>query len=213
MASCMCCWDQTAQVNPAFWQRLWGSHHTKSSMAKSSSMTPLSKIWISNKGHALAWEWLFNAPPSLDGVTVSGFARALGAETILEREAKALDLNEFVKRDMNVGFSGGEIKRWEVLKLFLQDPRLLLFDEPESGVDLEHVIAIGEAVRRIIDTPDKQGRQRAGLIITHTGLILNYVNADTAHIMKDGRIIHSGEPVNVFSHIQTHGYTIPDGDN
>ena len=152
----------------------------------------------------------FQRPPSLGGVTVSSFASALGAADVLEREAEALDLAEFVKRDMNVGFSGGEIKRWEVLKLFLQDPRLLLFDEPESGVDLEHVIAIGQAIRRIVRSPDRQGRQRSGLVITHTGLILNYVDADAAHIMRDGRIIHSGDPAAIFAHIQSHGYTVPD---
>lgn len=151
----------------------------------------------------------FQRPPSLSGVTVTAFARALGADDVLSREAKALDLAEFVTRDMNVGFSGGEIKRWEVLKMFLQDPRLLLFDEPESGVDLEHVIAIGNAIRRIVDTPDREARRRAALVITHTGLILNYVDADAAHIMRGGHIIHSGDPKQVFAHIQTHGYTAP----
>ncbi|MEM6461009.1 MAG: ATP-binding cassette domain-containing protein [Pseudomonadota bacterium] len=151
----------------------------------------------------------FQRPPSLSGVTISSFANALGASAVLEREAAALDLADFVTRDMNVGFSGGEIKRWEVLKLILQDPRLLLFDEPESGVDLEHVIAIGEAIRRIVRAPDSKGRQRAGLVITHTGLILNHVDADMAHVMKDGRIIHSGDPIEIFNHIQANGYTVP----
>ncbi|MBK1637033.1 ABC transporter ATP-binding protein [Rhodovulum adriaticum] len=159
---------------------------------------------------ALGIGMAFQRPPSLDGVTVSAFAGAMGAGATLAREAAALDLSAFVARDMNVGFSGGEIKRWEILKLFLQDPRLMLFDEPESGVDLEHVIAIGQAIGRITRTPDGQGRPRAGLVITHTGLILNHVEADRAHILKGGRIIHSGDPRAIFAHIQTHGYTVPE---
>lgn len=151
----------------------------------------------------------YQRPPSLDGVTVRSFAAALGAEARLDREAEALDLTDFLSRDMNVGFSGGEIKRWEVLKLVLQDPRLLLFDEPESGVDLEHVIAVGEAIARVVRAPDQQGRACSGLVITHTGLILNHVKADRAHIMRDGRIVHSGEPNRLFAHVQSGGYTVP----
>lgn len=151
----------------------------------------------------------YQRPPSLDGVSLRSFAEALGAQDRLETAAAALDLADFLDRDMNVGFSGGEIKRWEVLKLVLQDPRLLLFDEPESGVDLEHVIAVGDAIARVVRAPDQQGRICSGLVITHTGLVLNHVKADQAHIMKEGRIIHSGDPHALFSHIQTAGYTVP----
>ncbi|MEL6197082.1 MAG: ATP-binding cassette domain-containing protein [Pseudomonadota bacterium] len=152
----------------------------------------------------------FQRPPSLDGVSIESFADAMGATDILAREAAALDLSGFLRRGMNVGFSGGEIKRWEVLKLILQNPRLMLFDEPESGVDLEHVIAIGEAIKRVVRLPDRHGRPRSGLVITHTGLILNHVDADEAHVVKDGRILHSGDPRRIFSHIRTKGYTVPD---
>lgn len=151
----------------------------------------------------------YQRPPSLEGVTLSSFAAAIGAGDRLETEAAALDLTAFLGRDMNVGFSGGEIKRWEVLKLVLQDPRLLLFDEPESGVDLEHVIAVGEAIAHAVRSPDREGRTCSGLVITHTGLILNHVKADRAHIMKDGRILHSGDPQALFAHIQTDGYSVP----
>ncbi len=151
----------------------------------------------------------FQRPPSLGGVTVTAFAQSLGAETRLTEAAAKLDLKNFISRDINVGFSGGEIKRWEVLKLALQDPRLMLFDEPESGVDLEHVRAIGQAIQDLVSSPDRQGRKRAGLVITHTGLILSHVNAARAHILKDGRLVHSGDPAALFAHIQTHGYTAP----
>ncbi|MEM6440319.1 MAG: ATP-binding cassette domain-containing protein [Pseudomonadota bacterium] len=152
----------------------------------------------------------YQRPPSLDGVSLRSFAAALGAEAALDREAAALDLDAFLSRDLNVGFSGGEIKRWEVLKLILQDPRLLLFDEPESGVDLEHVAAVGDAIRRIVAAPDKAGRPCAGLVITHTGLILNHVAADRAHIMRDGRILCSGDAQALFAHVRARGYTVPE---
>ena len=151
----------------------------------------------------------YQRPPSLDGVSVRRFAEALGASTHLESEASSLNLVNFLNRDMNVGFSGGESKRWEVLKLVLQDPRLLLFDEPESGVDLEHVSAVGEAIARVVRAPDSHGRICSGLVITHTGMILKYVKADCAHIMRNGRIVHSGEASAAFEHIQIHGYTAP----
>ena len=152
----------------------------------------------------------FQRPPSLDGVTLSSFAAALGAAERLGAESELLDLADFKDRDMNVGFSGGEIKRWEVLKLILQDPRLMLFDEPESGVDMEHVIAIGRAVRRLVETPDASGRLRAALVITHTGMILSHIAATRAHVIRDGRLVHSDDPMRLFAHIRNHGYTISD---
>ncbi|MEM8824332.1 MAG: ATP-binding cassette domain-containing protein [Pseudomonadota bacterium] len=151
----------------------------------------------------------FQRPPELPGVTVRDFAAALGAEEALQREASELDLAAFAERDLNVGFSGGEIKRFEVLKLFLQGPDLLLFDEPESGVDLEHIAAVGAAVTRLLKTPGRDGRQRSALLITHTGVILDHIDADKAHIMAGGRILHSGPPRALFQHIQRNGYVAP----
>ena len=148
-------------------------------------------------------------PPSIDGVSLHSFAQALGADDQLASHANALDLSDFLDRDMNVGFSGGEIKRWEELKLMLQATRYLMYDEPESGVDLEHVIDVGEAIAHAVRAPDRDGRICSGLVITHTGLILNHVKADQAHIMKDGRILHSSDPQTLFAHVQTGGYTVP----
>lgn len=151
----------------------------------------------------------YQRPPTLTGVTVSEFASALDASDTLANEAALLDMTDFADRDLVVGFSGGEIKRWEVLKLFLQSPDLLLFDEPESGVDFEHIAAIGAAVQRLVSTPATDGGPRSALLITHTGLILDHVQADVGHIMVDGRLIHSGDPSTLFSHIQSAGYVAP----
>ena len=152
----------------------------------------------------------FQHPPDIDGVTVAEFAAALDASDALATESEALNMSAFPGRDLIVGFSGGEIKRWEVLKLFLQAPDLLLFDEPESGVDLEHIAAVGAAVDRLVSQPASNGAKRAALLITHTGLILEHVSADHGHIINDGRIIHSGAPQDLFLHIQRSGYVAPD---
>lgn len=147
----------------------------------------------------------FQRPPNLEGVRVCDFHESINAEENYGREVAALDLEEFTERDINVGFSGGEIKRWEVLKLFLQAPQMLLFDEPESGVDLEHIAAMGEAINRLARS-SADGEPRSALIITHTGFILDYVEADVGHVMVDGRILRSGQPRELFTQIQRHGY-------
>ena len=151
----------------------------------------------------------FQRPPALEGVSIAEFAAALDAGEALAAEAGALNMAGFTERDLIVGFSGGEIKRWEVLKLFLQKPDFLLFDEPESGVDLEHIAAVGAAVNKLVSQPARDGSKRGALLITHTGLILEHVRADKGHILSEGRIIHSGEPKALFQHIQKAGYVAP----
>ena len=151
----------------------------------------------------------FQRPPAIEGVSVAEFAAALDAGEALAAEAGALNMGDFAERDVIVGFSGGEIKRWEVLKLFLQAPDFLLFDEPESGVDLEHIAAVGAAVNKLVSEPARDGSKRGALLITHTGLILEHVRADKGHILSGGRIVHSGAPKALFQHIQKAGYVAP----
>lgn len=150
----------------------------------------------------------FQRPPSLSGVSVRHLAEALDATTSLGAEATALDLADFVDRDINSGFSGGEIKRWEILKLFLQQPYLCLFDEPESGVDLEHIAAVADAISRLV-RPSSGERSRSALIITHTGFVLDYITSDVGHLLIDGRIVDSGDASTMFAHIKRHGYRPP----
>ncbi len=150
----------------------------------------------------------FQRPPTLEGVTVDEFVELLPNQQQYQQELVELDLENLTNRDVNVGFSGGEIKRWEVLKICLQDPQLLLFDEPESGVDLEHIMAIGKAINRLMQSK-RNGISRSALIITHTGLILDYLDADVAHMMIDGEIVYSDTPAKAFAHIKKHGYIAP----
>lgn len=151
----------------------------------------------------------FQRPPTLEGVSIAEFAAALDAGEALAAEAGALNMAGFTERDLIVGFSGGEIKRWEVLKLFLQEPDFLLFDEPESGVDLEHIAAVGAAVNKLVSQQARDGSKRGALLITHTGLILEHVRAYKGHILSGGRLIHSGDPKALFQHIQKAGYVAP----
>lgn len=153
----------------------------------------------------------FQRPPSLPGVTVREFSEAIGGLGRLEGEAEALDLADFLERDVNAGFSGGEIKRWEILKMFIQRPGFMLFDEPESGVDLEHIAAVGSAIDRLVRSADAAGRRRSALAITHTGFVLDYVQADTGHMMIDGRLVESGDAREMFRRIQRTGYRMPVG--
>jgi len=121
--------------------------------------------------------------------------------------ARSSRMEQFLDRAVNAGLSGGEIKRSELLQLLATRPRFAMMDEPDSGVDLESLELVGEMVNRLFSKdPDHPAKRRAGLVITHTGHILNYVNADKAHIMLDGCIGCSGNPRIVFDRVRESGY-------
>jgi Fe-S cluster assembly ATP-binding protein len=111
-----------------------------------------------------------------------------------------------MERDINLGFSGGEIKKSELLQLIVQNPELILLDEPESGVDLENIKVIGKVIKKLLQKNLRRQRVKAGLVITHTGLILNYLEADKGHLMLNGMIICEGNPREMFETIQNSGY-------
>ncbi len=148
----------------------------------------------------------FQRPPHFEGVTVARLVEAMDATDRFPELSESLDLTALADRILNKNFSGGEMKRWEVLKLALQQPRICLFDEPESGVDLEHIQAVGQAINELIRAPHADGRQRSALIITHTGFILDYVEATHGHVMIDGRIAASGDAREIFAAIARDGY-------
>jgi Fe-S cluster assembly ATP-binding protein len=158
-------------------------------------LSGMSTSEISQLGVGMA----FQNPPQLAGVKIKDFLRAIKAKNT-GRALRKFELRTFKNREINRGFSGGEIKRWEIMKLAMQDSKLMLFDEPESGVDMEHIGLIGKAINNIV-----KGK-RSALIITHTGFILNHVKADKGHVMKNGKIIRSGNPLMLFKDIQSKGY-------
>jgi Fe-S cluster assembly ATP-binding protein len=147
-------------------------------------------------------------PPVLPEVTLQGLAEILaekfgnGWETV----AKELNCEYLLNRGLNVMFSGGESKRAELFQLMIQRPQLLLVDEPESGVDLENIVLIGKVLKFLLKAEKIKEREHSGLIITHTGHILNYINADKGYILIKGRLVCEGNPRDLFEEISKHGF-------
>ncbi|MDI6710637.1 MAG: ABC transporter ATP-binding protein [Thermoanaerobacterales bacterium] len=159
----------------------------------------------------------FQRPPTIRGLSMRDMVHicARGREVPADLPTQ-LNFERFMDREVNLGFSGGEMKRSELLQLIAQDPDLVLLDEPESGVDLENIDLIGRTINRLLDRGmpgqcHKTGQrcrrhQKSGLVITHTGYILQYVNADVGHVMFEGRLACSGNPLELFNCIQQQGY-------
>jgi len=146
---------------------------------------------------------LFQRPPTVRGVKLRQMINmiARNREFDLKENAGDLSMTDFLDRDLNLGFSGGEMKRSELLQVIAQNPDLVLLDEPESGVDLENVASMG----RIIDEFLKTG-ERAGLIITHTGYILEYVKADMGCVLSDNQLHCLKDPKKIIDDIRKYGY-------
>jgi len=153
----------------------------------------------------------FQRPPVVRGVKtrdmVGASLRDKEDKGTIDSLAGRANLTEFLDREINYGFSGGEIKRSELMQLLAQKPELTLLDEPESGVDLENIALIGELINQLLekDCPIRF-RRCMGLIITHTGHILDYVNARTGYVMCDGRIGCEGDPHEILKTIKEKGY-------
>ncbi len=153
----------------------------------------------------------FQRPPVVRGVKtrdmVAACLKGQRNEKSISRLAEKADLVDFLDRETNYGFSGGEIKRSEMMQLLAQKPELSLLDEPESGVDLVNIALIGELINELLEKNRRiRDRKHAGLIITHTGHILDYVNGRTGYVMLDGRIICQGDPHEILATIKEKGY-------
>lgn len=153
----------------------------------------------------------FQRPPAVRGVKLRQVI-GVAARGELDDEAIAtldeeLNLGHMLERDVNMGFSGGEAKRSEMAQLLAQMPDLALFDEPESGVDLDNIAVVGGAMNALLKGEERiSERRRSGLIITHTGHILEFVNADVAHVLYNGRLACKGNPLDLIEEISSHGY-------
>lgn len=159
---------------------------------------------IARNGIALS----FQHPPTVHGVSLSKFLHKIDRSDNLEDEVKELDLENFLDRDINTGFSGGELKRAEILKLYAQNPQLALIDEPESGVDLENITIIAKAINKILQYDERSNtRKKSALIITHTGYVLDYIKADIGHMIIDGTIVSSGNPTDMMNEIKKDGFS------
>ncbi len=152
---------------------------------------------------------LFQRPPTISGLKLGKLLTAISREkdADIEKLAGSVHMDRFLERDINKGFSGGEIKRSEVLQLMIQNPDFVMLDEPESGVDLENISLIGTAIGSLLEK-EKQiiKRQKSGLVITHTGYILDYLETDRGHVMCDGMIKCHGNPREILKDIKQRGY-------
>ena len=121
-----------------------------------------------------------------------GEADLSGAEFIRLAKDKAALLGmdaEMLKRPVNVGFSGGEKKRAEMVQMGIMDPALAILDETDSGLDIDALKAVGAGINSIMRDPAK-----SVLLITHYQRLLDYVTPDQVHVLSRGRIVRTGGP-------------------
>jgi len=152
---------------------------------------------------------MFQHPPAISGLKLGKLLAATShmGEDAIEALAQSVNMEHFLARDINVGFSGGEIKRSEVLQLKVQQPDFIMLDEPESGVDLENMNLMGKEIAGLLEKDVHiVNRRRSGLIITHTGYILDYLEADQGHVMIGGQIRCHGNPREILRVVKEKGY-------
>ncbi|WP_354292259.1 Fe-S cluster assembly ATPase SufC [Sphingomonas sp. PvP055] len=126
-----------------------------------------------------------------------------GAEFLKLARAQADLLSmdqEMLKRPVNVGFSGGEKKRNEMVQMGIVDPKLAILDETDSGLDIDALRIVGEGINRIMRKSDK-----TVILITHYERLLSYVAPDFVHVLSAGRIIRSGGP-ELAAELEREGY-------
>jgi Fe-S cluster assembly ATP-binding protein len=119
---------------------------------------------------------------------------------IVRAKARALNIDaEMLKRPVNVGFSGGEKKRNEILQMAMLEPKMCILDETDSGLDVDAMKLVAEGVNAL-RSPD-----RAFLVITHYQRLLDHIRPDVVHIMADGRIVQTGGP-ELALEVENNGY-------
>ncbi|MAW81016.1 MAG: Fe-S cluster assembly ATPase SufC [Parvularcula sp.] len=147
----------------------------------------------------------FQHPMEIPGVQTMNFIRtamnaqrkARGEEEVsaadfirlIREKAKLVGLDDAkLKRQFNVGFSGGEKKRMEMLQMAMFEPRFAIMDETDSGLDIDALKMVGEVVNAL------RGPDRGFLVITHYQRLLDYIKPDAVHVLAGGRIVKSGGP-------------------
>ena len=147
----------------------------------------------------------FQYPVEIPGVNMSTFLKtslnavrkrrgleeldALGMLKLIREKSKELGISDdMMKRAVNVGFSGGEKKRNEILQMAMLDPKFCVLDETDSGLDIDALKIVADGVNKMRDG------KRAFLVITHYQRLLDYIKPDVVHIMAAGKIIKTGGP-------------------
>lgn len=159
------------------------------------AMAPEERAWA---GIFLSFQY----PVEIPGVTITNFMKTavnsrregLGLEPLKAGEFLKLMKEkmefvkmkpEFAKREVNVGFSGGEKKRNEIFQMAMLDPVLSILDETDSGLDVDALRIVANGVNAL-HTPEK-----SAIVITHYQRLLDYIVPDVVHVLKDGRIVHT----------------------
>ena len=161
----------------------------------------------------------FQRPPTINGLKTKEIVKICDVNRTanVEELAKQLNLTNLLERDVNHNFSGGEIKRSELLQLTAQQPDLVLLDEPESGVDLESIALIGDTINSLLfrgikcpqEKPHRNiiaDRTKSALVITHTGHILDYITADRGQVLYNGILCCSRNAREILNWIREYGY-------
>lgn len=143
----------------------------------------------------------FQSPLEVPGITLSNFIRTamenrrgkkiriMEFRKELEAAKASLELDEsYVERDLNVGFSGGEKKRAEILQLLMLKPSLAILDETDSGLDVDAIKIVSKGIQEF-----HKDKDASLLIITHNAAILSALKVDKVHILVDGKIIKTGD--------------------
>lgn len=141
----------------------------------------------------------FQYPEEIPGVTVEEFLRTaktsisgekqgiVSFRKLLKEKMEQLDMKEeYALRYLNVGFSGGEKKKNEILQMSILEPKLAILDETDSGLDVDAIRVVAEGVKSLIDG------NRSILVITHYNKLLDYLEPDYIHILIDGKIVKTG---------------------
>lgn len=157
----------------------------------------------------------YQNPPTVPGVNVANYLRTIynaarapkpsipisDFEKLVKAEMARLRMDEsFLERYLNEGFSGGERKRFEVLQMALLQPKYVLLDELDSGLDVDALRTLAEGVGRL-----RAERRFGVLVITHYARILQYLKPDFVHVIHKGRLVKSGGP-EVAARIEKEGY-------
>ncbi|MGB3738450.1 MAG: Fe-S cluster assembly ATPase SufC [Pontixanthobacter sp.] len=120
---------------------------------------------------------------------------------LAKEKAALLKLDmDMLKRQVNVGFSGGEKKRAEMVQMGILDPQFAVLDETDSGLDIDALRTVGDGINSIMRAPDK-----GVLLITHYQRLLDYVTPDKVHVLADGRIVKTGGP-ELAQRLEAEGY-------
>lgn len=141
----------------------------------------------------------FQYPEEIQGVTVEEFLRTaktsvtgemqkiIPFKRLLKEKMEELDMKEeYASRYLNLGFSGGEKKKNEILQMSVLEPKLAILDETDSGLDVDAIKIVAEGVKRF------KNEERAILVITHYNKLLDYLKPDYIHILMDGKIVKTG---------------------